>query len=119
VSNDTNGVSDVFLHNNQTGETSRVSVDSNGVEGNADSHSVDVSDDGRYVVFASGSDNLVPGMAGYFGSNIFLHDTQTGETTLVSRDLSGEPASAVVDSPSISGNGRYIFFTANANLVCR
>jgi hypothetical protein len=117
VSNDTNGVSDVFLHNNQTGETSRVSVDSNGVEGNADSHSVDVSDDGRYVVFASGSDNLVPGMAGYFGSNIFLHDTQTGETTLVSRDLSGEPASAVVDSPSISGNGRYIFFTANANLV--
>lgn len=62
VPDDTNGAADVFVVDRQTGEIERVSVSSEGQEGN---YSVvfwpSISDDGRIVSFASSADNLVPG----------------------------------------------------------
>ena len=48
---DTNGHRDIFVRDLQTGATSRVSTDVNGVEGNRDSIVWDISTDGRYVAF--------------------------------------------------------------------
>ena len=53
VVGDTNGRLDVFVHNRRLGTTLRVSVDSNGVQGNADSIASSLSRDGRYVAFVS------------------------------------------------------------------
>lgn len=63
VQQDTNGASDIFVHDRRTGTptTTRASVDSTGQEGNAPSNQPFVSTDGRYVVFSSVADNLVPG----------------------------------------------------------
>src|SRR5215831_3455159 len=57
--------------------TVRVSLSDLGIEGNAEVvlERPDVSDDGRFVVFASKATNLVPGITVAFpGANIYMRD---------------------------------------------
>ena len=67
----------------RAGQTTCVSVDSAGNRGNDDSVLPAVSADGQYVAFASAATNLVPGDTNGV-ADVFLHDRQTGQTTLVS-----------------------------------
>jgi hypothetical protein len=53
VAGDTNSRPDVFVHDRQTGATERVSVASDGTEGNHNSYDASISPDGRYVGFYS------------------------------------------------------------------
>jgi hypothetical protein len=71
VQNDTNARYDVFTRDD-TGTTERVSVDSNGAQGNDVSVLPAISSDGRFVAFESGSTNLVSGdtNAAY---DVFVH----------------------------------------------
>jgi Tol biopolymer transport system component len=59
VGNDTNGSTDIFVHDLQTGETTRVSVDSTGTQGDNHSYSPSISSDGKFVAFQSDADNLI------------------------------------------------------------
>ncbi|HLV59106.1 MAG TPA: M36 family metallopeptidase, partial [Natronosporangium sp.] len=61
VPGDTNGASDIFVHDRVTGVTERVSVASDGTQANANSFVASISADGRYVAFYSIATNLVPG----------------------------------------------------------
>jgi len=61
VPGDTNGTDDIFVHDRQTGTTSRVSVASEGTQADGYSRNPALSADGRYVAFDSYSINLVPG----------------------------------------------------------
>ena len=61
VRDDTNGKSDVFVHDLWTGRTIRVSLTANGIEANGDSFVSGISADGRVVAFTSLADDLVPG----------------------------------------------------------
>jgi len=118
VVGDTNGVTDVFVRDRGTGETTRVSVDSAGVEGNHDSHFPSISADGRYVAFMSLASNLVAGDASGTIWQIFVHDRVTSETTRVSVDSAGVEANDQRLEPSISADGRYVYFYSYAsNLV--
>jgi len=83
VANDTNEVSDVFVHDRQTGTTERVSVANDGTEGNGLSYAPRLSADGRYVVFVSRARNLVPGDTNERW-DVFVHDRLTGKTERVS-----------------------------------
>ena len=89
-----------------------------GTPGNGGAGGSDISDDGRYIAFASTSDNLVAGDVNGT-TDIFVRDTQTATTTLVSAGLDGQPANNSADFvAAISGNGRYVAFTSYAsNLV--
>lgn len=60
VANDTNGVNDLFIHDRNSGQTARVSVDANGVQGNNTSVFGYMSPDGTAVSFDSEASNLVP-----------------------------------------------------------
>ncbi|NQT21413.1 MAG: hypothetical protein HQ592_17030, partial [Planctomycetes bacterium] len=53
VPGDTNGTGDIFVHDRQTGQTERVSVASDGTEGNGWSYAASMSADGRFVAFYS------------------------------------------------------------------
>ena len=53
VPGDTNGKPDVFIHDMQTGMTTRVSVDSSGAQANGNHSYASLSADGRYIVFES------------------------------------------------------------------
>ena len=83
VSGDTNGARDVFVHDRQGGGTTRVSVASDGAQGNGGSAHPSISADGRYVAFQSDASNLVSGDTNGW-SDIFVYDRQTGQTTRVS-----------------------------------
>ncbi|MFZ2405828.1 MAG: hypothetical protein WAW41_11870 [Methylobacter sp.] len=120
VPGDTNGLSDVFVRDRLTGATTRVSVDSAGMEGNAGSERNKypaISADGRYVAFTSLSDNLVPGDTNE-AQDVFVHDRTTGSTARVSVDSSGLQATGHSQSPALSASGRYVAFSSDAdNLV--
>ncbi|MFO0983492.1 MAG: calcium-binding protein [Planctomycetota bacterium] len=116
VAGDTNGKWDVFVHDLQTGETTRVSVDTNGAQGNDDSNGGALSADGRYVAFHSRASNLGGGTNGLI--HVFVHDRQMGCTTLASVDSTGVQANGDSTWPDISADGQYLSFTSAAsNLV--
>jgi Tol biopolymer transport system component len=56
---DANDTQDVFLHDRQTGTTTRLSVGPGGASGNMDSDNPAISPDGRWVAFSSLATNLV------------------------------------------------------------
>jgi Leucine-rich repeat (LRR) protein len=117
VIGDTNGVADVFVHDMQTGETTRVSVASDSTEGNAYSVASSISGDGRYVAFYSDAFNLVVEDTNSL-TDVFVHDRQTGETTRISVASDGSEGNDYSYLPSISYNGRYVAFNSAAtNLV--
>ncbi len=116
VSGDTNNTTDVFVYDRQTGAVTRVSVSSGGTQGNDASYSAAISADGRYVAFRSAATTLEPGDTNNT-DDIFVHDRQTGQTTRVSLDSAVNRVMAG-DTPSISGDGRFVAFQSTAtNLV--
>lgn len=117
VREDTNGFYDVFVHDRLTGKTTRVSVDSEGLEGNSGSINASISPNGRYVAFMSAASNLVPGDANDV-IDIFVHDRTTDQTTRVSVDSAGVEGNSSSVGSSISADGRYVAFESLAdNLV--
>ncbi len=130
VPGDTNGTNDVFVHDQQTGETQRVSVSSNGTQGNFDSLSPVISADGSTVAFESGASNLVDEDTNNYCDtdhdniwddncpDIFVHDWVTGETQLISVASNGTQGNLNSSSPAISADGSTVAFCSFAyNLV--
>jgi len=117
VPGDTNGTWDIFVHDQQTGRTARVSVDSRGNQANDKSWTASISDDGRCVAFWSLASNLVAGDTNGF-DDVFVHDRQTGETTIVSISSAGTQGIGQSILPTISSDGRFVAFSSSAdNLV--
>jgi extracellular elastinolytic metalloproteinase len=117
VPGDTNGATDVFVHDRLTGVTERVSVASDGTQGNANTSEASLSADGRYVAFQSAASNLVPGDTNG-ATDVFVHDRLTGVTERVSVASDGAPGDANSFSASVSADGRYVAFDSGAtNLV--
>lgn len=114
IAGDTNGVGDAFLHDRQTGQTSRVSEDSAGIQGNQETEYPTISADGKFIAFASRATNLVPGDTnGVY--DIFVKDQITGQTSRVSLDSSGMAGNASSFNPCISADGRFVAFQSWAN----
>ena len=127
VPNDTNGTSDIFVKDLQTGAIVRITEDSSGREGNNSSSSPSLSKDGRFVAFESLASNLVGGDTN--GSyDIFpcdrdpdvngVFDEGNSVTTRVSIRTNGTQGNADSVTPSVSGDGQWVAFASAAtNLV--
>ncbi len=121
VPGDTNGTWDVFVRDRQNGTTERVSVDTNGNQGNGQSTVASISADGRFVAFSSYAANLVP-CCGNGSSEVFLRDRLSGTTQLISTSSTGVVGnwlSAILsETHSITSDGRFIvFYSLSSNLV--
>jgi archaellum component FlaF (FlaF/FlaG flagellin family) len=117
VADDTNDVFDVFVHDRETGLTTRVSVRSNGDQGNNDSGSSSISAAGRFVSFESSASNLIQGDTND-AYDVFVHDRETGHTTRVSVRSNGDQGDDFSLAPSSSANGRFVsFYSVASNLV--
>src|SRR5437667_281655 len=101
VAGDTNGVSDVFVHDRQTGTTERVSVASDGTQANNASSYPALSADGRLVAFQSDATNLVAGDTNG-ATDVFVHDRQTGTTERVSVASGGSQGDGRSESGSVA-----------------
>jgi Tol biopolymer transport system component len=120
VPGDSNQTSDVFVSDRLSGTIERVSVASDGTQGNewSGDWGLCISANGRYVAFSSLASNLVPGdTSGHW--DIFVRDRQMGITERVSVASDGKEANS--DSYwglAITADGRYVAFASRAsNLV--
>ncbi|GAC1409095.1 MAG: hypothetical protein NVSMB57_01380 [Actinomycetota bacterium] len=141
VQQNTAGVEEFFVRDVLLGRTRLVSVDSHGIPGNKgasapDLHSLaldaggtlvfqatgwynislngfSVSRDGRYAVFSSDADNLVPGDHNA-ATDVFLRDLQRGTTIRVSTAGDGSEGNGASVSPDISADGKTIVFSSLA-----
>ncbi len=117
VAGDTNDSMDAFVHDRQTKQTTRISLDSAGIEGNLDSSQPSISADGRFVAFTSSASNLVTGDTN-LRPDIFVRDRQTNQTTRVSVSSAGVQSNYIYTgskNPAISADGRFVAFSSSAN----
>jgi Tol biopolymer transport system component len=120
------GIMQVYVRDLVAGTTTRVSVDSGGNVANDSSWDPVISGNGRYVAFMSMATNLVDGDANdscdldadnFADDNcidVFVHDRQTGKTTLASVLGDGMQGDGNSLFPSISADGRYVAFISAA-----
>ncbi len=121
VAGDGNALADIFRKNLTTGAIERVNTSSAGVQANGTStfnsaYLATISNDGRYVVFTSDATNLVADDTNA-ATDVFLKDTTSGATTRVSTNGAGAQTALGSFEGTISGNGRYVLFSTNAQLV--
>ncbi|WP_133822071.1 PD40 domain-containing protein, partial [Tahibacter aquaticus] len=75
---------------------------------------LDVSGDGRYVLFASGANNLV--LNDYNErADLFLLDAQTGEMAIINSDAISRFDLYGVENASVSDDGRYVLYHGRPN----
>ncbi|HKN39146.1 MAG TPA: hypothetical protein VJ456_08570, partial [Acidimicrobiia bacterium] len=116
VTDDSNGVSDVFVYDRAKNVTSRVSLGMSGAQANGPSGTDSapaLSADGRIVAFTSDASNLVPGDTNGQG-DVFVFDRATKETTRVSVGPGGAQADDASFSPSLSADGAVLAFISRA-----
>lgn len=102
---------DIFVRDRAAGTTTAV-----GGSEHRDLHHA-ISDDGRFVVFDSGADDLVAGDTNDV-ADVFVHDRQAGTVERVSVATGGAQANAASSFPAISADGRFVTFeSAATNLV--
>ncbi|GMU20008.1 MAG: hypothetical protein AMXMBFR13_01090 [Phycisphaerae bacterium] len=121
VAGDTNGLSDVFVRDRVQGTTVRVSVGSQGQQGDGLSGflGLALSADGRRVAFVSSAGNLVDNDQNFL-DDILLHDRLDGTTVRVSEGIGGmeSDGGSGFYRVSISAHGRHVCFDSRAgNLV--
>ena len=114
VVGDTNSASDIFVHDRQTKQTTRVNVSSNGIQAVGGSYSPSISADGRYVAFESIANNLIIGDTNS-STDVFVHDRLSKKTTRISINSNGSQAIDSSFYPDISADGRYVSFESYAN----
>jgi len=110
--------SDVYVRETFSNATFLISRanGASGARGNSNDEWPDISADGRFVAFSSGSNNLHPDDNPGF-SDIFVRDRLTDTTVLASRATGGSGAAGNNNSsfpPGISPDGRYVAFTSAA-----
>jgi Tol biopolymer transport system component len=119
VPNDRNHAFDVFVRDTNAATIELISahdpaLPSVSPNGNSLLAASAASSTGRWLVFASEADNVVPNDTNGF-RDIFVRD-QWGDTNLlVSASTNGEPADGISSEPAISADGRFVVFTSAAD----
>jgi hypothetical protein len=116
VPGDTNGATDIFVHDRVTGETKLVSV---GLDGPANDRSYfpAINGDGCIVAFHSFATNLVSDDTNR-SADVFVRNHCTGTTTRVSVNDAGLQGDSWSQVPKLDDQGRFVAYTSAAqNLV--
>jgi Tol biopolymer transport system component len=120
ISGDTNGKTDIYTYNMSTQAVTRVSLATDGTQGNGNSYNPAISKDGTYVAYTSFASNFVTGDGNGF-DDVFLTNTVTKQTICVSVDANGVVSngySGLSGRPAITADGNLIVFDSNAkNLI--
>jgi Tol biopolymer transport system component len=105
VAGDTNQLGDVFVRDRLSNTTERASLSTAGVQGNGVSFPASISGNGRFVVFGSEANNLVPADTNGYG-DIFVHDrAASGFTSLCDPGFGGVMVCPCSNPPGASGRG--------------
>jgi Tol biopolymer transport system component len=110
---------DIILSDRTTSAATVLTKGIGGAAADGWSRGPDISDDGRFVAFASTATNLVPGRdANGTAEDVYLLEVETGKLDRVSLDNHDvESPSGASFSPSVSSDGRTVAFTSTALLA--
>ena len=116
---DTNGVSDAYVRDLQSGTTTLVSINVDGDNAaNGESRPKAISPDGRFVLFTSEASDLVT-LAKNNGTDtdLYLRDLKFDTTELVSVNSAGTGTGtrSVVGIGGMTPDGRYVSFTSGSD----
>jgi hypothetical protein len=98
VDGDTNRTTDVFVRNFATGQLTRASAKADGSELAGPSYAPALSDDGRYLAFASRAPDVTAGAGAAARARIYRKDVFTGAVELVSVGVDLAPRT-LIDAP--------------------
>lgn len=113
IPSDTGPWDDVFARDLQTGSTTRISVDSLGMQADSASGSPSISEDGMKIAFWSNASDLID-LDTNDEPDIFVHDRSTGSTKRVSMSNFGWEGNDDSSQPSISADGHYVGYRSFA-----
>ena len=117
VSGDTNGQADIFLYDRLSRRTERVSLTSDGRQGEGGAYMSSISADGRFITFETGDSKLLQGDTND-AFDVFLRDRVRGTTRLLSVALGGGVGNGSSEAPVISADGSTVAYESEAsNLV--
>lgn len=106
---------DIYYYQRSTDAHEQISVGYDGSETNGMSHEPAMSEDGRYVAFASDASNLVPGDTNG-QTDVFLYDRHTASVTRINVASDGSQANGdTLNNIDISADGSTVIFTTFAN----
>ncbi len=113
VTGDPTGFTEIYVADRNTGTVTRVSVTGDGTPAYGDCWEPTISANGRYIAFVSDAQNLVTANTNGVPT-IYVHDRQTGTTTLAS----WKPDGTLPDGPcwgaSLSADGTWLAFYSDA-----
>ncbi|KKS21045.1 MAG: WD40 domain protein beta Propeller [candidate division WWE3 bacterium GW2011_GWC1_41_7] len=115
VPGDTDDTFDVFVYDTQTHQFSMVSVSTTEGQALVYSYEPSISENGRYVAFTSFTSNVEAEDASGQDSNIYVHDLETGETTIASVSSTGEQGNGYSGLSSINADGRFVAFVSTSS----
>ncbi|MFF7458648.1 TolB family protein [Kitasatospora sp. NPDC008115] len=116
VPGDTNGVYDVYVRDRVAGRTERISAGDPAQPQTGGTDTPVISWDGRYVAFASGRGDLVPGDTNHV-ADIFVHDRRTGATRRANVADDGTQAESPARHPALSADGSRVSFISRDSLA--
>jgi hypothetical protein len=114
VANDINATTDIFVRDVYSDTTTRVSTDSSGNESNWQSLGIDITPDGRFVLFQSDATNLVANDTNS-QADIFIKDIVSWVTVRVNTDSAGIESSWQLAALDITPDGRFVLFQSDAS----
>lgn len=106
----------VYVRDRLTGAMYLISKSANGEPGNGESDMPSISADGQWITFESYASNLVE--ASVEGRQIYIHDLQTGITSLISTKTRSSPSDDVFHDammPALSADGHWVVFNSLAH----
>jgi Tol biopolymer transport system component len=114
-----NGKRQIFVRNVASGAVTPVTNGNDDSDSSATANGLglDLSVDGRYVVFDSKATDLVPGLVDANAQeDVFRWDRTTGAIELVSAGPAGGTVTGASRQPHVSGDGRTVVFQSTAKL---
>jgi len=116
VAGDNDTFMDVFLRDAVTGAITQISLGVDGSQANGHSRALDISADGRFLLFRSFAQNLISG-GDRGNSQLYLHDSQTADTTLISSGTDGRGGELSTFTGFISADGELIVYESSPRFV--
>ena len=117
ITDDKNGVKDIFIWHSVTNKIERVSVGNDDKEANAASYEPSVSGDGNLIAFTSTAGNISSTEKGTSNNNVFLRDMALHTTIMISVDPSSKKGGGGSNASIAYDGKRMAFYSQTSTLV--